>query len=233
MPRAAFALRLAFGALAIADTVLAGLPRPRAERTRLITKTLLMPTLAGSFALDPRARRSPLHRSTQAGQGFGWLGDVALLGSGTGPFLAGMGAFGAGQVAYIRGFRQVASPSPLRRSAAGKIAAGLFVLSGVPMAWGAARAEPVLGPGVLAYAGLLTAMAAYAAHLDPNLPPDARRATALGGLAFLASDTLLGLGQFVLTDPPPAWNSAVMATYTAAQFLLADGALRAAGPTAA
>lgn len=100
------------------------------------------------------------------------------------------------------------------------------------MALGAARSEPVLGPGVLAYAGLLTTMADCAAHLDPALPEDARRAAALGGLAFLTSDTLLGLGHFVLSDPPPILESAVMATYTAAQFLLAEGALRAAGQSA-
>lgn len=232
MPRAASVLRLAFGALAVADTVLAGMPGPAPERARLVTKSLLMPTLAGSFAIDPRSRRTPLRRSTQAGQALGWLGDLALLGSGTGSFLAGMGAFGAGQIAYIRGFRANANPNPLRHSTVGKGAAGLFLLTGIPMALGAARSEPVLGPGVLAYAGLLTTMADCAAHLDPALPEDARRAAALGGLAFLTSDTLLGLGHFVLSDPPPILESAVMATYTAAQFLLAEGALRAAGQSA-
>ena len=228
MPRAATISRLAFGVLALADVALAGAASPRAHRARRVTKPLLMPVLAASFVTDPRSQASPLRRSTQAGQLFGWLGDLALLGSGTGAFAAGIGAFGVGQASYISGFRSVRNPEPLRHSPIGRIAAGLFAVSAPPMAWGAYRKDPVLGPGVLGYAALLTAMAAHAAHLDPRLAAGARRATALGGAAFLASDTLLGARQFVLTDPPSWLESGVMATYTAAQYLLAEGALRAA-----
>jgi hypothetical protein len=38
---------------------------------------------------------------------------------------------------------------------------------------------------------------------------------------------LLGIRKFVLKDPPPGLETAVMATYTAAQFLLSEGAARA------
>lgn len=232
MPRAATSFRLAYGALAAADTVLAGASAPTAHRVRRVTKPLLMPILAAALAADPRARTSPLRASTHTGQAFGWLGDIALMGQGIPAFAAGMGSFGAGQLAYIRGFRAVRDPKPLWRSAIGRLALVLFAASGPPMALGAARQEKVLGPGVLAYAGLLTAMAAHAAHLDPALPADARVTSALGGAAFLASDTLIGVRQFLLADPPAWLESAVMATYAAAQYLIAEGALRAAPQSA-
>lgn len=230
MPRATTAPRLAYAALAASDAALAGSAAPRAHRVRRITKPLLVPVLAAYMATDPRTHDSPLRTTTRAGQALGWLGDIALLGRGSGAFVAGMAAFGAGQAAYIRGFRTVRDPEPLSRSVIGRSAALLFAVSGPPMAYGAARHDPVLGPGVLAYAGLLTAMAAHAAHLDPALPAGARRASALGGAAFLTSDTLLGTGKFVLAEAPPWLESMVMATYAAAQYLLAEGALRAAAP---
>lgn len=167
MPRATTALRLAYAALAASDAVLAGSAAPRAHRVRRVTKPLLVPVLAASMATDPRTHDSPLRTTTRAGQALGWLGDIALLGRGSGAFVAGMAAFGAGQAAYIRGFRTVRDPEPLSRSVIGRSAALLFAVSGPPMAYGAARHDPVLGPGVLAYPGLLTAMAAHAAHLDP------------------------------------------------------------------
>ena len=43
----------------------------------------------------------------------------------------------------------------------------------------------------------------------------------------MLSDTLLGIRKFVLADPPPGLDTAVMATYTTAQFLLSEGAARA------
>ena len=53
------------------------------------------------------------------------------------------------------------------------------------------------------------------------------RLTAAGAVLFMVSDTLLGFRKFVLTDAPPALETGVMATYTAAQFLLSEGAARA------
>lgn len=107
MPRATTALRLAYAALAASDAVLAGSAAPRAHRVRRVTKPLLVPVLAASMATDPRTHDSPLRTTTRAGQALGWLGDIALLGRGSGAFVAGMAAFGAGQAAYIRGFRTV------------------------------------------------------------------------------------------------------------------------------
>ena len=92
------------------------------------------------------------------------------------------------------------------------------------MALMARRTEPELGGPVLGYATMLAAMAARPTTSTPTCPPASRRLTAAGAGLFMLSDTLLGIRKFVLTDPPPALETAVMATYTAAQFLLSEGA---------
>ena len=71
--------------------------------------------------------------------------------------------------------------------------------------------------------------AAAATVLGPQIPADARRATLAGAGLFLLSDSILGLRKFVLADPPAWMEGAVMATYTGAQYLIADGAARAGG----
>lgn len=224
-------LTITYAVVAAADTVLAGSGDPRAHRARLVTKPLLMPVLAAAFAVDPRGRRSPLGRPTRVAQLAGWIGDLALLRSGTSAFLTGMGAFAAGQASYLSGFRRHRAARVWRTPIGGATALA-FAATGPVLAVGAAQQDPVLGPGVLTYAALVTAMAAHAGNLAPSVPIAARRATAAGGLAFLASDTLLGIGQFALTDPPAWLECAVMATYATAQYLLAEGALRAAPQSA-
>jgi uncharacterized membrane protein YhhN len=223
-------LTLAYVGLAAIDSWLAGSGSPRAGLARRVTKPLLMPTLAGSLATDPRARWSPLRTSTLAAQAGGWGGDVLLLGKGTAAFAAGAGSFGIGHTAYVIGFRaQRDRRTSLRRSRAGRAATGLFLAGGPLMALGAAREEKVLGPAVLGYTGLLSSMLAHAHHLAPGLPPSARRLTAAGATLFVASDLVLGLREFWWPDAPARVESAVMATYTAGQLLLSKGTVAAAG----
>lgn len=99
------------------------------------------------------------------------------------------------------------------------------------LARGAARKDPVLEVAVVGYSGLLTAMAAHALKLDPTVPVAARRLIGAGALLFMVSDTALALRTFVLTDGSAALDSmleaGVMATYTLAQLLLSEGAVRA------
>ena len=67
-------------------------------------------------------------------------------------------------------------------------------------------------------------MFASATVLDPRLPKRGRRAVAAGAALFLTSDTLLGAQKFLLREESPTLEVAVMATYTAAQGLIAAGA---------
>lgn len=220
-------LTVAYGALAVADTWLSGSRSPRARRARLVTKPLLMPTLATSLALDPRARRSPLRTSTLVAQVGGWGGDVALLRSGTKPFLVGAGSFALGHASYVSGFLRHRNPAPIASAAGPRAVAASWLLSGPALALLAGRQHRELGAPVLAYAAGLAAMVATAVHLDPTLPRSARRLIAVGAWLFMVSDTVLAIRKFALCEPSPAPERVVMATYTSAQLLLSAGAARA------
>jgi uncharacterized membrane protein YhhN len=201
----------AYGALAVADTLLAAAPL-RWRRARLATKPLLMP------ALVVRGGPAPL----AAAQVCSWGGDLALLREGRGPFLAGLSSFLAAHVAYVAAFRGRSSApllaSPGRR---GALAAGCVVAGA--MAAAAARQDRALALPVAAYGATLAAMAVSAAAVDRDRGRDRVLA---GAMLFLLSDSLLGSGMFVLGDRAPALEGAVMATYTAAQWCLADGLSR-------
>ena len=92
------------------------------------------------------------------------------------------------------------------------------------MATAAWRRERELAGPVAAYSTALAAMFAAATLLDPKLSRRGRRAVAAGAALFLTSDTLLGVQTFVLREEDPRLEVAVMATYTAAQGLIAAGA---------
>ncbi len=220
-------LKIAFVGLAAVDTRLAGRPSRWAHRARFVTKPLLMPVLAGSLATRAPAASSPLRTSTLLAQAGGWGGDVALLGGGTKPFLAGAGSFALGHVAYLTGFLRSRSATPVTAGAAPRAVFAAWALTAPPMAVMAYRQHHALGAPVLGYATVLAAVVVGAAHLDPALSPSSRRLTAAGAGLFMVSDTLLGIRKFMLESPPPVLETAVMATYAAAQFLLSEGAARA------
>jgi uncharacterized membrane protein YhhN len=74
---------------------------------------------------------------------------------------------------------------------------------------------------------MLAGTVAAATQLDPALPRSARRLTLIGAGLFMLSDSVLGTRKFLWKKAPPRVESVVMATYTAAQFLLNEGAARA------
>ena len=216
-------LKAAYVALAVTDTWLSG-AAPRLRRARVLTKPLLIPVLAAGLATDPAAKNSPLRTSTLTALAFGWGGDVALLGSGTKSFLAGTTSFGMGHVAYAAGFRSQRSSRSLPEAPGARVALALWALSAPALAVAAGRKEAALGPAVLGYSALLASMFATATNLEQSA--SAGRLSAVGAALFMASDTALGVRKFMLTEPPPSLERGVMATYTSAQFLLAQGAAR-------
>lgn len=234
----------AYVGLAVADTWLAGSASPRAARLRRVTKPLLMPTLAAAtWATPVRPPRSDAgtsageqpvstRRWAQAGLGFGWLGDIALMQPGVPAFAAGAGSFGLGHLAYRAAYRTLPT-QPVAATPTAKALAGLWLTSAPALSWAAGRQERVLGPAVAGYSALLCTMAAQAAAVTE--PGQARRDLVAGSLLFVASDTMLGAFKFLPgslgpgrpAHPPPRAESLVMATYTAAQFLIARGLRRA------
>jgi uncharacterized membrane protein YhhN len=208
----------AYGAAALTDTVAAA---ARARRLRLLTKPALMPLLAA--AVGPQAPRAAL-----AGA---WAGDVALLGDGDAALAGGIGGFAAAHVAYLRSVRALRTAEP--PVAGERMIAAVFAVA----ALGASAAisprlvdRPALRGPVAAYAALVTSMG-HAAVISGLRRRDARgRALAAGGALFVVSDGLVALSLF--GGPRAARRTAVleagvMATYTAAQALLATAV---AGP---
>ena len=227
MPTASRLLKAAYVVMAASTTALSGDTSNAARtRARLVTKPLLMPTLTAAMLTDPRAGVSPLTRTAVIAQCGGWVGDVALMFPGTRPFLAGAGAFGVGHAAYASGFTRLGAPTPVRRSTSGRLAATAWAVGGPVLGVAAGRRSPVLGAAVAGYAGLLSYTLARAGNLDSAQPLSARRLILAGSIAFAASDSLLGARNFVITQERPALHQAVMASYTAAQWLLMQGALR-------
>jgi len=196
---------LVYGAVAAGDVVLAGAGR---RRLRWLTKPALMPLLAAIEGPDT----DPL---VVAGIGFSWLGDVALLSEGEGPFSAGLGAFLAAHLCYIAALSKRRSGG-IRRAPALAASYVLVWLGLNFLLW--SRSGRLRWPVVI-YASTLLVMALAA--LDTA---DVRATT--GGGAFMASDGILALDVFGVAKLPAA-DSLVMATYTAAQALLARGARRA------
>lgn len=224
-------LKIAYVALAVVDSWLAGAAAPRVHRARLVTKPLLMPTLAASLATNPRVRTSVLRTSTLTALACGWVGDLALLGKSTGALAAGAGSFGIGHAAYLTGFvRSRNLATRIQDLTGARIAAGIWATSAPVMALGAYREEPALAPAVLGYTALLCGTLATSTNLDSRLPASSRRLAIAGAALFVASDATLGLRRFWWKRAPARIETLVMATYTAAQLLLAEAAARVVEP---
>ncbi|WP_405847168.1 lysoplasmalogenase [Streptomyces niveus] len=194
------ALLAAFALAALVELVSVAVD---ARTGQLLAKPLLMPLLAAYVA----ARGGP--RLLVAALLLGWGGDVFLLSSADGAFLAGMGCFAAGHLCYLVLFGH-------RRTRAGlALGYGLALVVALALLWSGLPAE--LRAPVAVYSLLLAAMACRASALGPL--------AGAGGALFLLSDTLIATG--VADRPqPPAADLWIMLTYIAAQALLTAGILR-------
>ena len=184
------------------------------------TKLALMPALAVGVSVASRglARRA---RATIAllllALAFSWLGDGAAWFF---PFLADelpamLACFGVAHVLYIVLFVRLARGArPRARLPRWTLVYVVWWVAMIAVLW------PHLGAltiGVALY-GLVLGGTAAAASLGS-------RATALGGLLVLASDTLLALRLFLPGAADVIGDVAVMATYGLGQFLLAAGVI--------
>lgn len=195
-----------YAVLAAADAALAAKGIRRARR---LTKPALMPTLmAAVLAGGKRTSEAPADPMMLAGLGLSWAGDVALLGEGEGPFTVGLGSFLVAHLVYL---------AVLRRRHAGFVrrhwpTAAIYGLSWCVLNAVLWRRTGKLRVPVLVYGTTLTGMALAA--LDTGCPE-----TAIGGAAFLLSDSILALDTFGVVQLPAA-DAMVMATYAAAQALI-------------
>ena len=123
----------------------------------------------------------------------------------------GLAAFFAGHL----GMTSLFSSAPRRRISPWSVLA-IPWLAAVLVALRPSRSD-TLFPAIAAYGAVLATMAATATR--------GNRRTTVGGILFVISDTMLALRRLTPWLPSPRWGAAVMATYTAAQALLVDGAL--------
>ncbi|MEU6867175.1 lysoplasmalogenase, partial [Streptomyces sp. NPDC046876] len=171
----------------------------------VLAKPLLMPLLVAYVLTRPRAPRLLV-----AALLFGWGGDLALLFDAEPAFLIGMGSFAAGHVCYLVLFGRGRTHPGLGAAYAAAL------LGTVGLLWSDLPAA--LRIPVACYSLLLTAMAYRSSVFGPR--------AGLGGALFLLSDSLIatGVAAWPQLPRPDFW---IMATYAAAQYLLAGGALAA------
>lgn len=219
--------RVGYAALAVIDTVLASRSGTAARRARLVTKPLLMPALATATHLSTGGRNDGLLRGTQVAQLFSWKGDVALLGTSKLSFLRGVGAFFLAHVAYIAAFASARDQDASLTDKGPRAAMTAWGTTAPVMALAAGRKDPAMRIPIAAYGSILATMFATSTTLRPSFPAGSRRKILAGTTLFLMSDTLLGLQEFFLAERSPRLESAVMATYTAGQWFIADGVVDA------
>lgn len=170
------------------------------------TKALLMPTLAAWVWLNNGSRLIVAALLLSAG------GDIALQFDSESVFILGMAFFAAAHVCFVGFFVRAGAVAAIRRR--------WFIAAGYGVVWAILVAALWPGLGDLRYP-----VAGYSLLLTANAIVSAgyRVRTGLGGALFLISDALIAFGLADLPRPPlpGMW---VMATYIAAQYLLASGA---------
>jgi uncharacterized membrane protein YhhN len=158
-----------------------------------------------------------------AGLVFGAIGDVALLGAGKRAFLAGLGAFLLGHVAYVIAIAAVIPVSTW--PTLGGVWTALPALAGAAaLAW----LWPHLGKmriPVVAYVIVIVAMvvAAIAAARADGWAAPARAPLLVGALLFFVSDLAVARDKFV--RPGVANKLWGLPTYYAGQILIASAAI--------
>lgn len=173
------------------------------EARWLYVPPLVMALIAAGGLRDVRGRW------WAAGLVLSWVGDT----QGGRGFLILLGAFLIAHVCYVVALWPTRGQSLLgRRAAVPYLLLGLAGVLVLAPAAGLALAAPVT-----AYAALLTLMAVLAAA--------AGRVGVLGGLLFMLSDLVLGLGIFAVDLPDGLQTLVVIGTYVPAQVLLLLGTL--------
>lgn len=207
----------AFGILAVANWVAVAPAAPDRNQVAL-TKTAATLVLVAFAALagemDGGARTALVVAVVLC-----LAGDVALLGDSEQRFIAGLGSFAAGHLAYVVCALLVGVEWP-RLAIAFPFLAVLFGFRFIARTIPGARREggTVLMAAVVFYAVVIAAMVATATGTP-------FWSAAVGAMLFAASDWMIGHDKFVA--PLPHARLAVMTTYQTGQLLLIAGLVAA------
>ncbi|MET8367172.1 lysoplasmalogenase [Micromonospora sp. NPDC005252] len=211
MPRSR-TLLVVFLVVTAANLLANAVDSPVAE---LLTKPLLMPLLAAYLWRAATERGARPDRLVLAALACSTAGDVALLASGTGWFMAGMVCFLAAHVCYLVAFTRHGAATRLRRPPLVAMPLVYAVLTVAALAWmWAGLTEAGLAVPVAGYAVALAAMATTAVTQGWRV--------GVGAALFLGSDLLIAAGVADVAQPPGA-PVLVMATYAAGQALIVIG----------
>lgn len=172
----------------------------------------------GSVALALGAADTATGRWVLAALALGLVGDVALLGDSEARFLAGLGAFLVGHLAWVAAFVAAGLESPVL-GLVGCLVVVVALVLGRAIVPGAHRDGGVaLAAPVVVYMGVIAAMAVTGWATG-------RLLVGLGAGLFVVSDTVLGLGRFERERRHT--GLVVMVTYHGGQMLLVAGLLGA------
>lgn len=179
------------------------------EPLRFWTKPFLMPTIAATVILAGGLRFGRNGILLVIALVFSTLGDIALLGEGSGMFIAGLSAFLLAHLAYIAIFTSSGGTGrPRWWSLIFVVWFAVLMITLIPHL--GALLVPVVGYGVV-----ISVMAIAATRWSPIV--------LVGATLFLLSDSVLAVDRFV----PDAglWQPGfvIMLTYIAGQALIAWG----------
>lgn len=167
-------------------------------------------------ALSAGATGSTYGRWILLGLALSWVGDACLLSSARGPFLAGLGSFLLGHLAYVGAF---ASTGPSLAWSLGTLVP-LAVIAAVVWSWLRPNLEgPMIG-AVAAYILAITAMAALSFGAWAGGARMGVVAIPVGAVAFFLSDLAVARDRFVA----PGWTNRLwgLPLYFLGQVLLAS-----------
>lgn len=181
---------------------------PVAYFWKILPLLLLFVSVSWSWRGLPNPNAVASRRFWWFGLTFGMVGDVLLAIDGQRLFVFGLAAFLIGHLGYLLALR------PLARFESKWLLPYIgYAAVVIALMW------PQLGAmalPVMLYIGVILAMSlATWATLHSN------RALQLGGLLFIASDSMIGLNKF--WQPIPYASELIMLTYYAAQWLIAYG----------
>lgn len=184
------------------------------RRVEIVAKPATMVALIAVLAAIPDVPGA-VRTWLVVGAVLGLIGDVALLGDGETAFMAGLGSFALGHLAYVVAALAVGFDPAW---ALPGVVFGIVLLGYrfVPYTLPGARAAggDVLAGAVIFYALVITSMAVTAWATSAIV-------AAVGAMLFAVSDWVLGHRRFV--GPLPGGRLAIMVPYHVGQALLVVG----------
>jgi uncharacterized membrane protein YhhN len=186
-------------------------------------KPLIMISLLGYYWVSmPAGQRSLV---LMVAMFFSWVGDVLLMFSGAGFFLAGLGGFLVAHIFYVMAYRQHKRTEGDGLHGVQKVRYAFpVILAGTGLL---VILMPVLGDmtiPVALYAAVLVVMVLTALFRFGHTNLRSFWMVFAGATLFMISDSTIAINKFL--QPIPQSGLLIMSTYMAAQWLIVEGLIR-------